>query len=264
MSEEQEVNIMLLKAVVEEYAVPDPKIVGTIQRSGVDLSFIGHADITRILLDVDPMWSWEPIEWVNGQPAIHVENGIATMWGRLTLLGKTMICVGSAKADKAEYAKEIVGDLIRNGSMRFGIGISLWSKQDWDQPRPQSSQTRQSAPINTVKLVTDAFNGSAVSTTGKPFVARQATPASTGPKQASASNPISEKQVGFINKLCKEAGITNIVEYATHVVQRDVPAINQLNSKEASTLIDRLMNPHAVAPVASVPAPPILDDEEPF
>ena len=124
---------MKLEDIIKEYGVPDPSIVGKLPRGGITLDFVGHAEITRILIDIDPMWNWSPVEIVNGRPAINETNGMATMWGYLTINGKTMIGVGSARSDKADLDKELVGDFLRNASMRFGICLSLWSKSEWDE-----------------------------------------------------------------------------------------------------------------------------------
>lgn len=128
---EQENTAALMK-VLRDYAIPDPKIVGKLPKGGIQLDFVGHADITKILLEIDPHWRWVPISWDNGRPAIHVENGMATMWGELTLLGQSRLGVGSVRADKPELDKELVGDFLRNAAMRFGICLSLWTKQEWD------------------------------------------------------------------------------------------------------------------------------------
>jgi hypothetical protein len=142
----------LLADVLTKYAVPDPKIVGKLPKGGTQLDFVGHADITRILIEIDPLWSYEPCGWDNGRPAIHVENGMATMWAYLIVHGKKMLGVGSVRADKQELDKELVGDFLRNAAMRFGISLALWTKNEWEDlgghaPAPQKSTTiRKSAP----------------------------------------------------------------------------------------------------------------------
>ena len=242
----EELNNPLLRAVLEEYASPDPKIVGTIPRNGVNLSYVSHSEITRILISVDAMWSWEPIEWINGRPAIHIENGMATMWGKMTLLGKSMICVGSARADKADYEKELIGDLLRNGSMRYGIALNLWSKQD-----------SGSGGVS-VQTITKSFPGATVvNAPAQPQQASNASVARPAAKQASAGNPVSEKQVFLINKLAKDNAITDVPGFATNIVGRVVASAKDMNSREASQVIDALMNPMPVAEIS-------FADEEPF
>ena len=125
---------MKLEDIIKQYGVPDPSIVGKLPRGGITLDFVGHAEINRILIDIDPLWNWSPVEFVNGRPAINETNGMATMWGYLTILGKTMLGVGSVRSDKPDLDKELVGDFLRNASMRFGICLSLWSKSEWEEP----------------------------------------------------------------------------------------------------------------------------------
>jgi len=117
--------------VLNKYAVPDPKIVGKLPKGGASLDFVGHADICRILITIDPLWSWEPIEWDGGKPAMYIENDMLTMWGRLTVLGKSVIGVGTVKASAIEASKQVVGDYLRNSAMRLGISLSLWTKSEW-------------------------------------------------------------------------------------------------------------------------------------
>jgi hypothetical protein len=160
-----------LADILTKYAVPDPKIVGKLPKGGISLDFVGHADITRILLEIDVTWRWVPIAWDNGRPAIHVENGIATMWGELTILGQSRLGVGSVRADKQELDKELVGDFLRNAAMRFGICLSLWTKQEWEDlggkpssvtparsaaPKPSAEPVDADAPLTQEQI--EAFN----------------------------------------------------------------------------------------------------------
>jgi hypothetical protein len=47
---------MKLEDIIKQYGVPDPSIVGKLPRGGITLDFVGHAEINRILIDIDPMW----------------------------------------------------------------------------------------------------------------------------------------------------------------------------------------------------------------
>lgn len=126
-------NSKKLAEVLEKYAVPDPKIVSKLPKGGTTLDFVGHADITRILIEIDPLWSWEPVAWgEDGRPAINVVNGVATMWARLTIHGKSVLGVGSVRHDKMDVDKELIGDFLRNAAMRFGISLNLWTKNEWE------------------------------------------------------------------------------------------------------------------------------------
>ena len=145
-----------LQEVLSKYAVPDPKIVGKLPRGGIQLSFVGHADITRILIEIDPLWRWVPTGWVDGRPAIHIENGMATMWGELTLLGHARLGVGSVPASKPDLDKELVSDFLRNAAMRFGVCLSLWTKQEWDDLDTNTSSQSQERTVSQKKPLTPA------------------------------------------------------------------------------------------------------------
>ncbi len=140
-----------LLQVLKDYAVPDPKIVGKLPKGGITLDFVGHADITRILIEVDPLWSWSPVAWdeTTGMPKVHVANGVATMWGTLTVCGKTLLGVATCQANKPDLYKELASDFLRNAAMRFGISLSLWSKAEWEDLGALP------APARKVKAITE-------------------------------------------------------------------------------------------------------------
>lgn len=149
-------NTEQLKKVLTEYAVPDPKIIGKLPKGGIQLDFVGHADITRILIEIDPHWRLVPIAWENGRPAVNIVNDMATMWFEMTLLGQARLAIGTAKANSQDLDKVLYGDALRNGAMRFGIGLSLWTKQEWEDlnhhapaPKPSSkpAPSRGMAPV---------------------------------------------------------------------------------------------------------------------
>jgi len=125
-------NTKQLLEVLNKYAVPDPKIVGKLPKGGTQLDFVGHADITRILIEIDPTWRLVPIAWENGRPAMNVVNDMATMWFELTLLGTSRLAIGTAKANAFDLDKQLYGDALRNGAMRFGISLNLWTKNEWE------------------------------------------------------------------------------------------------------------------------------------
>ena len=246
----------MLKAVLEQYAIPDPKIVGTIPRNGINLAYVSHADITKILIEIDPNWNWQPVAWDNGRPAIHVENGTATMWATLTLLGKSLLGVGSVRADKQDLDKELVGDFLRNASMRFGIALSLWSKQDWsDNPTivrtPEVKHSIQNHPASqlddreiTPAEVAEIFGGAVV------------TEAVITPIKAAVTGIlISDKQKGLISKLAKEKVDGDVTPILKQQFRKS--SVNELTTKEGSALIKLLME-------LTVGRLVITDNEEPF
>lgn len=94
----------------------------------VHLPYVGHANITMRLNEVDPAWNWEPVA-TDGDGLPLIKNG--SLWIRLTVLGVTRLGVGDANGKTGTDAtKEIVGDAIRNAAMRFGAGTYLWSKSE--------------------------------------------------------------------------------------------------------------------------------------
>jgi hypothetical protein len=181
-----------LADILTKYAVPDPKIVGKLPKGGTQLDFVGHADITRILLEIDPAWRWVPIAWDNGRPAIHVENGIATMWGELTILGHARLGVGSVRADKQELDKELVGDFLRNAAMRFGICLSLWTKQEWEDLGGKPSN-----------VVTTRATGQA----------QQRNISSQPAEPVDTDAPLTQEQIEAFNTACSKAELSPVGVY---------------------------------------------------
>jgi hypothetical protein len=143
-------NTKELLEVLNKYAVPDPKIVGLLPKGGQQMSYVGHADITRILISVDPHWRLVPIAWENGRPACNIVNDMATMWFELTLLGTSRLAIGTAKANAFDLDKQLYGDALRNGAMRFGISLNLWTKNEWEEldHNPAPSKPRPTAAAN--------------------------------------------------------------------------------------------------------------------
>lgn len=142
-----------LDEIFERYGRPDPDTISILNKNGVDLSYVGHAEITRALCEIDENWTWEPVLGADGLPAIRIQHGhiprrdkepiqvdMATMWGKLTLCGVTRWAVGSVEAHKPDLDKELVSDFLRNAAMRFGIALTLWMKDASSQP---VSQTRR-------------------------------------------------------------------------------------------------------------------------
>ncbi len=145
-----------LTAALADYYTPDPTTVSQLDKNGVVLDYVGHAEITRILCEIDPEWSWEPAAWIDGRPATHLQVGklrkrdgttvelpTVSMWGRLTLCGVTRVAVGSVEGHKADIDKELVSDFLRNAAMRFGISLALWAK---GTPPARQTVTRGDAP----------------------------------------------------------------------------------------------------------------------
>lgn len=93
----------------------------------VHLDYVGHAAITHRLLDVDPVWSWEPLGTdPSGLPLLDKDGGL---WIRLTVCGVSRLGYGDAQGKSGPDAmKERIGDALRNAGMRFGMALELWHK----------------------------------------------------------------------------------------------------------------------------------------
>lgn len=91
------------------------------------LDYVGHAALTHRLLDVDPLWTWEPVATdEKGLPALDKDGGL---WIRLTVAGVTRLGYGDAQGKTGPDAtKERIGDALRNAGMRFGCALDLWHK----------------------------------------------------------------------------------------------------------------------------------------
>jgi hypothetical protein len=248
----EELNTQLLRAVLEQYAVPDPKIVGTIPRNGINLAYVSHADITRILIEIDPSWSWQPVAWDNGRPAIHIENGTATMWATLTLLGKSLLGVGSVRSDKPDMDKELIGDFLRNASMRFGIALSLWSKQDWSDnttittlPTAQrAEEAKKYVPNHPAKgvpspKVVQEFVDDRVVSLDEVAEIFNATTVVADVRPITSGGLISDKQKGLVSKLGKEKLDGDVLPVIKELFNKT--GLAQLTTKEGSALIKHLM-----------------------
>jgi hypothetical protein len=107
----------------------DKALIGRLPKGGVFLDFVGHAATTDRLLQVDPAWTWEPVAFdERGLPRLDENGGL---WIRLTVCGVTRLGYGDSGGKKGPNAiKEAIGDAIRNSSMRFGVAIDLWAKED--------------------------------------------------------------------------------------------------------------------------------------
>ncbi len=100
-----------------------------ITEAHICLKYIGHAEATNRLLNVDPFWNWEPLAL--DQVGLPQYDGNRGMWIRLTVCGMTRIGYGDAGTKSgANAVKEIIGDAIRNAAMRFGMALDLWTSSE--------------------------------------------------------------------------------------------------------------------------------------
>lgn len=108
------------------------------------LDFVGHADVTNRLLDVDPLWSWAPIPDPAGLGYPVVPGG---MWIYLTVCGVTRPGFGDAGGKTGPNAvKELIGDALRNAAMRFGVALDLWIKGQAEDDEKATATSERSGP----------------------------------------------------------------------------------------------------------------------
>ena len=178
-----------LDEVLAKYGVPDPKIVGKLPKGGQQLSFVGHADVTKMLLEVDSTWTWEPVAFdADGLPAYRVENGMAHMAGWMTVHGVRRLGVGSCLPNKPDLLKELISDLIRNCGMRFGFCLSLWTKQEWEDMEHSPAPKPQPRPTGAI---------------AKPVEDTEPAPS----RKPRAMTPLSAEQVEQFTKACVDKGL---------------------------------------------------------
>jgi hypothetical protein len=118
---------------------------GSHSSATIHLDYVGHADLTARLLEVDPYWTWEPFdqEQIMALPPALREGGL---WINLTVLGVTRPGFGDAQGKTGPNAiKEMIGDALRNAGMRFGIALDLWAKGDRTYAKAEDA-----TPISTV------------------------------------------------------------------------------------------------------------------
>lgn len=206
---------MELSEVFATYGNPDPASISWVSKgAGPELAYVGHGEITRILCEIDPWWTWEPLGVENGRPVIHIHRGsiprrdkepiavdMATMWGTLTLNGVSRLAVGSVEAHKPDLDKELVSDLIRNGAMRFGVALGLWIKDN------------HQAPATAVE---------------KPAEPRNSHPSDQHP------DGMTEGQRKMIYAICKSLGRIPPVGYAAMTKREAMALIDQLKEEQAA------------------------------
>lgn len=110
-------------------------------KHAVHLDYVGHAALTDRLLDVDPLWAWEPVAFApDGLPAFDKTGGL---WIKLTVCNVSRLGYGNAEGKSGgDAVKEIIGDALRNAAMRFGAALDLWHKGDLhaDEEPAQSAE----------------------------------------------------------------------------------------------------------------------------
>jgi hypothetical protein len=197
-SEEQ---IEALRRLHKETRIPPSERVGKLPRGGTQLDFMGHADVTDVLLEHDPAWTWEPMAKTDaGEPVISTDvKGNPALWAWLTIHGVTRPAVGTCTPNVNDPLKELVSDMLRNGAMRAGVALSLWSKEEW---------TDGSAPKKTARA------------SKKPEEATAPTPPAAAPP--AADTPVEERQNSLVERI-KSLGVDQRASLREWMGRENIP-----------------------------------------
>lgn len=144
-----------MSEALQKLRVPFPaNQISYLPKGGVKLAYVGHAALTDRLLDVDPVWTWEPLALdERGLPALDEVGGL---WIRLTVCGVTRIGYGDSGTKKGGDAmKERIGDALRNAGMRFGAALDLWHKGDLHKDDDDDNATTKLASVTSTALTSD-------------------------------------------------------------------------------------------------------------
>lgn len=129
-----------------------------VSTSHMHIDYVGHADVTDRLLEVDAEWNWEPLGLTEaGLPALDGNNG---MWIKLTVAGMTRLGYGHAGAKRGgDAVKETIGDAIRNAAMRFGVALDLWRKESPSPVHDEPPEREVERPKQTPKQQCNEIRG---------------------------------------------------------------------------------------------------------
>jgi len=121
-----------------------PNQIGKLPKGGITLDYVGHAEVTDRLLEVDPEWTWRPTP-----PWPGFEN-VEGLFIELTVLGVTRPGFGelSGGFSPGDKVKSAIGDAIRNAAMRFGVALDLWMKETPQQDTVIPSQRPNAREYN--------------------------------------------------------------------------------------------------------------------
>jgi hypothetical protein len=109
---------------------------------GLQLDYVSHAWVTDRLLQVDPLWTWEPVAFdTDGLPKFDSNGGL---WIKLTVCGVTRYGYGEPQGrDKFDACKGAIGNAIRVAALRFGVALDLWAREAPVETKPAPKATKE-------------------------------------------------------------------------------------------------------------------------
>lgn len=151
-----------------------PECKSWVSERHIHIDYVGHADVTSRLLEVDPGWSWAPkatdpdkellaaaiatgnpemVQAVieNAPPKFETNaNGSPVgFWIKLTVGGLTRLGYGSVPGNQFDAEKVLIGDALRNAAMRFGVALDLWAKGERADPTAENPVASAESPSRT-------------------------------------------------------------------------------------------------------------------
>ncbi|AYB70698.1 hypothetical protein SEA_JOIEB_68 [Mycobacterium phage JoieB] len=165
----------------------------------IHLDYVGHANVTDRLLEIDPYWYWEPMAYTDQGTPLFSDGGL---WIKLTVVGVTRIGFGDGAS-----VKEVIGDAIRNAAMRFGVGLDLWAKIDLQSERNPGDGEAQRGRQVSQRPVRDGDTQSKrqrgrVSGQGRQPEAREV------PAQANPPRAANQDALDYLGAVCDENGLS--------------------------------------------------------
>lgn len=131
-----------LGQIPARWANPPSELISKLPKGGAQLDYMGHADVTLALIQIDPSFEYGWLTKEDGSMMVNKVGDLFVLEGWLTVLGHTRRGVGTCESRKNEVHKELIGDLLRNCAMRFGVATTLWSKaerHEWGVPQDPSA-----------------------------------------------------------------------------------------------------------------------------
>lgn len=214
-----------LRAIPAKYAQPAADTLAYLPKGGTNIPYMGHAEITLALIEVDPLWTWEPLAIIDGVPVIIKEQNRLAMWAKLTVLGKTIIGVGTCETRKGEPEKELIGDFLRNAAMRLGIGTKLWSKAVSADPAGREDQAATRQRSQATGRVASAPEGELL-------------PPDEPPRGTITDEQIKKMGAAFTSRGIRDR--SDRLKHIARIVNRQVGSSKELSKPEAMRVIDAI------------------------
>lgn len=198
-----------------------------ITSSHIHIDYVGHAVATDRLLSVDPFWTWEPFAYdVDGLPAFDRSGGL---WVKLTIAG--VMRPGYGDQTNGKGVKEVIGDAIRNGAMRFGVALDLWSKEDLAKERgDQEEAADAAAPARTRAQEPTSAAGKGSASAG------------TGGAQTAAQSPderaITQAQRGRVWGIARDNGLEPLEMHEVIAVVAGVAHVGDIPRKSMDAVTE--------------------------